>query len=328
MRLGGRGIRGRGIDVAPAARALGGRLLQAALVALLVGTLCFLLVQMLPGDQAFRIAAGRYGADMVNAAAAEAVRQELGLDLPAWRRLGAWLADLARLDLGTSLVSGEPVIDEIAHQLGATLLLSVAALLASVVLGPPLGVLMGLRPGGRLDLSGLVVSSGLRALPAFVLGLALLLTFAVWLELLPAADFVEPFAWVLPTATLALGLAALSSRVARDATAAVIRTPFFAFARMKGLAERDVVRRHVLRNAAAPVVAYLGVQLVFLVEGVVVVESLFAWPGIGHALVHAVIARDVPMIQGTALAMGLIFVILNAAVDLACLLLDPRTRQP
>ncbi|MFN7191885.1 MAG: ABC transporter permease subunit, partial [Rhodospirillales bacterium] len=95
----------------------------------------------------------------------------------------------------------------------------------------------------------------------------------------------------------------------------------------KGLGEFDVVRRHAVRNAAAPVVAYLGVQLVYLVEGVVVVESLFAWPGIGHALVHAVISRDIPMLQGTALAMGLLFVLLNAGVDFACRAIDPRVRH-
>jgi len=149
----------------------------------------------------------------------------------------------------------------------------------------------------------------------------------VQLGWLPAAGVGGWREVVLPATTLAIGLAAVSSRVARDAMVAVAHSPYLAFARTKGLPEGAVIRRHALRNAAVPVAAYLGVQLVTLVEGVVIVETLFAWPGIGHALVHAVVARDVPMVQGTALAMGLIFVALNAAVDLTCLAIDPRRRR-
>lgn len=316
---------------APGARAiaaaLGRRAVQAVLVALAVGSLCFLLVRLLPGDMALRIAAGRYGYDMVSVAAAEAVRAELGLDRPALVQFLAWLSRLARGDLGLSLVTGEAVADEIRHQLGATLTLSAAALLLSALVGPPLGLVMGLRPGGVLDRIGLGIASALRALPAFVIGVALIVVVSVRFGALPAAGHGEAEHLVLPAVTLALGLAAVSSRVARDAMAAVRASPYYAFARTKGLGDAAVLLRHGLRNAAVPILAYLGVELVSLVEGVVVVESLFAWPGIGHALVHAVVARDVPMVQGTALALGLIFVLLNALVDLACLALDPRARQ-
>ncbi len=310
-----------------ALRALSARLAQALLVALLVGTACFALVESLPGDVAYRIAAGRYGEDLVSTAAAEAVRRELGLDQPWWRRLAAWLVALAQLDLGQSLVSGEAVAEEIAHQLGHTVWLSLLALGLSVLLGPPLGLAMALRPGSALDLAGLAASAVLRALPAFVVGLGLMLVMAVHLGLLPAAGHGGAAHWVLPAATLAIGLAAMSSRITRDAALAVLAAPHVAFARHKGLAEGAVLRRHLLRNAAGPVLAYLGIQLVWLVEGVVVVESLFAWPGIGHALVHAVLARDVPMIQGTVLVMGLAFVLLNLVVDLACAVADPRLRR-
>ena len=305
-------------------RRIAARVLQALLVALVVGVLSFLLVEALPGDQAFRIAASRYGEDIVSAAAAEAVRQELGLDRPMVVRLAVWLGDLVRLNLGESLVTGERVTAELAHQFGATLALSAGALLLSMMIGPPLGLLMALRPGGILDAGGLMVSAALRALPSFVLGVLLMVVLAGWAGVLPAAGYDQPISWVLPAVTLALGLAAVSSRVTRDAALAVMRSGYVAFAATKGLPASAIVRRHGLRNAAAPVVSYLGVQLVHLVEGVVVVESLFAWPGIGHALVHAVVARDIPMVQGTALVMGLTFVALNALVDLACHVLDPR----
>lgn len=188
-----------GVAIRGVAGALGRRALQAVLVSFLIGALCFLLVRALPGDMAYRVAAGRYGYDLVDAAAAASVRAELGL-------------------------------------------------------------------------------------------------------------------------------AAASSRMARDATVAATAMPQFAFARLKGLSRAQVVRLHVLRNAAVPVVAYLGVQLALLVEGVVVIEILFGRAGIGHALVHAVFARDVPMVQGAALVLALAFVALNAATDLAVLALDPRRR--
>ncbi|GGY02043.1 ABC transporter permease [Litchfieldella qijiaojingensis] len=303
------------------------RLLQAGLVAWMVGTLTFVLTRTLPGDMAYRIAAGRYGHDMVDTAAAEAVRAELALNQPASSAYFGWLWDLLQFDLGRSLVSGEPVVRELWHQLGHSLGLAAVAVALSLLLGPPLGLAAGLRPRGMLDRLSEVVASVLRALPPFAVGLVLILVFAVGLGWLPAAGHGRTAHSVLPALTLALGLAAVSSRVARNAMADVSQSAYYAFSRTKGLSDRLTFMRHGLRNVAVPVVAYLGVQFVYLIEGVVVVETLFAWPGIGHALVHAIVARDVPMIQGTALIMGLLFVLLNTVVDIVCHLLDPRRRH-
>ncbi|WEF24859.1 ABC transporter permease [Paracoccus sp. S3-43] len=305
-------------------RALGYRAAQAVLVALLVGVLTFLMMQALPGDMAFRIAAGRYGYDAVNAAAADAVRQELGLDRPAIEAFGLWLRDLLRLDFGTSVISGAPVIDEIRHQLGASLQLAGAALALSLLIGPPVGVLAGLRAGGWLDRGLLVVSTALRSVPQFLMGLILIVLVSIHLGWLPAAGHGRPAHFILPSLTLALGLAAVSARIARDAMAGVAASPFYAFGRWKGLSEGQMFRRHGLRNIGVALVTFLGLQFVMLVEGVVVIESIFGWPGIGHALVHAIFGRDVPMVQGTALLLGLGFVALNAAVDLAAHWIDPR----
>lgn len=305
-------------------RLLLSRLFQAGLVAWLVGTLTFILTRSLPGDMAYRIAAGRYGHDMVDGAAAEAVRAELALDQPAVGAYFGWLWDLLQLDLGRSLVSGTPVVEALSHQLGHSLSLAVIAVLLSLLIGPPLGLVAGLKPGGALDRASEVAASVLRALPPFAVGLLLIMLFAVTLGWLPVAGHGSALHNVLPALTLGLGLAAVSSRVARNAMADVSHSAYYAFSRTKGLNERQSFMRHGLRNAAVPVVAYLGVQFVYLIEGVVVVETLFAWPGIGHALVHAIVARDVPMIQGTALVMGLLFVMLNTVVDIACHFLDPR----
>lgn len=307
-------------------RMLGYRLLQAGFVALLVGGLTFVLMRSLPGDMAYRIAAGRYGYDRVDAAAARAVQQELGLDRPAWQALADWFIQLLHFNPGKSLVSGEPVMAEIGHQLGQTLLLAAVALVMSLLLGPPLGIFAALNPGGRLDRLLLALSTVLRALPHFVLGLILVLIFALTLGLLPAAGYGDVQHVLLPALTLALGLAAVSSRVARNAMRQVAGSAWYSFGRTKGLKEGTLFWRHGLRNVSVPLVTYLSVQFIYLIEGVIVVETLFAWPGIGHALVHAIFARDVPMIQGSALVMGLLFVLLNAASDALCWWLDPRRK--
>ena len=315
-----RPVRGAGV-----LHALGTRLGQAVAVALLVGGATFAMMRSLPGDAAWRIAAGRYGYDNVDAASADAVREELGLDGPALPALVRWLGDLLRLDFGDSLVSGQPVVGEIAHQLGASLTLALSAVVLALLIGPPLGILAGLRPGGALDRVLLVVSTGLKAVPQFLMALVLILVVAVQLGWLPAAGYGEARHFVLPSLTLALGLAAVNARIARDAMARVAARPFYRFALWKGLSPRQTLVRHGLRNVSVPLVTYLGLQFVTLVEGVIVVEAIFGWPGIGHALVHAVFSRDVPMVQGTALVLGLGFVLVNAAIDVAVRRLDPRS---
>jgi len=303
---------------------LASRLVQAVMVALLVGVATFAMMRSLPGDAAWRIAAGRYGYDNVDAAAAEAVRAELALGGHWFPALMQWLGDLARLDFGVSLVSGQPVMTEISHQLGASLWLALVAVGLSLVMGPPLGILAGLRPGGWLDRCLLVVSTGLKSVPQFLMALILILALSVQLRWLPAAGYGQAKHFILPGLALALGLAAVNARIARDAMARIAGMPFYSFARWKGLSERQVLLRHGLRNVSVPLMTYLGLQFVLLVEGVVVIESIVGWPGIGHALVHAVFARDVPMVQGTALVLGLGFVVVNALIDLAVRRIDPR----
>ena len=303
------------------------RTLQIVVLALLIGTLCFFMARALPGDLATRIAAGRYGYDMVSNAAADAVRAELGLDRPMWQALLHWLGELARLDLGVSLVSGDPVLHEIAHSLGHTLWLSAVAVAMAALMGLPLGIWAGLHAQGLVDRATMAVAVLLRALPPFMLALLLMIVVAVQFGALPVAGHGHAGSVLLPALTLALGMAAGLARVARGAMLAVVRSPAWEFARTKGLGDGQALWRHGVRNAAVPVVTWLGIQTVFLVEGALVVETLFAWPGIGHALVHAIFGRDIPVLQGTALAMGLMFVLFNLLIDALCMVLDPRLRQ-
>ena len=306
--------------------ALAQRALQALVVAVIVGIVSFAMMQALPGDAAYRIAAGRYGYDMMDAAAAEAVRVELGLDQHWAIQLLDWLSALARFDLGNSLVYGGPVAEKIVTQLGYSLLLAAGAVITSLMIALPVGILAGLRPGGLIDRGSLAISIFLRAVPAFALGIVLVLVCAVQLRLLPVAGFRGFSHLILPSLTLGLGLAAVSNRVVRDAVTTAMAAEWRLFARTKGLSARLTLFRHVLRNASLPVVTYVGVQMAYLIEGVVIVETVFAWPGIGHALVHAIFARDIAMVQGTALTLGLIYVALNLVIDIACRGIDPRMR--
>ena len=252
------------------------------------------------------------------------MRSELGLDQPWWQSYFDWLLDLVQFNLGHSLVSGESVWAEIAHQFGHTLSLALAALVISIFIGPPLGLLAAQKPNRWFDRLTLVVSTVLRSVPIFIIGIALITLLAVQIKWLPAAGYGTPQHYILPALTLAIGLSAVSVRVSRHAMVQVQTSEYYDFAKLKGLNKWTAFCRHGLRNVTIPILAYHSVQLVYLVEGVVIVESLFAWPGSGHALVHAIVARDVPMIQGTALIMGGMFVVLNMVVDLLSGLIDPR----
>lgn len=303
------------------------RLTQMLLVIWSVGTLTFILTRQLSGDMAYRIAASRYGYDQTDSAAAEAVRAELGLELPWWESYFSWLGDLVSFNLGKSLVSGEPVWQELQHQFGHTLSLAVVALVLALLIGPTLGMLAACKPNGIFDRLTLVFSSLFRAVPAFIIAIALISLFAVQLRWLPSGGYGSWQHFILPALTLAIGLSAVSLRVTRQAMLQAMGSDYYQFARLKGLSRWQTFLRHGIRNIAVPVIAYHSVQLIYLIEGVVIVESLFAWPGSGHALVHAIIARDVPMIQGTTLVMGGLFVVLNTIADLVSAKIDPRIRQ-
>lgn len=299
------------------------RLLQLIAVSWGVGTLTFILMRSLPGDMAYRIAASRYGMDAVDSRAADIVREELGLDQGALSAYWQWFTDLLSWNLGNSLVSGAPVSESLWHMLGHSLLLAGAGMAIALIIAIPLG-LASAYWGGWLDRTLLTVSTVMRAVPVFVIGLLAVIVFALEWNLFPVAGFGTPAHLVLPALTLALSLAAISNRVIHTEAKRVFGSSFYEFARMKGLSPWQAFQHHGIRNIAVPVVAFLGIQLITVVEGVVMIESLFSWPGIGHGLAHAIFARDIPLIQGAALMMGVMFVVLNTLVDIACHYLDPR----
>lgn len=321
-----RGTPAQSLEMPGLLRVTMSRLRQAVLVALIVGIASFLMAEALPGDAAYNVAGGRYGSDAVDGKAAELVRKELGLDQPAWVRLARWLGRLAVLDLGRSPVTGEPIVNVLKHALSHSLELALAALLLALLIAMPVGCIAGMLAGSMLDRVVTAMSIGLRSIPAFLLGMVLMLLMGVTYRLLPAAGHDHIASMALPALTLGILLAAILVQVVRNAVAEAVTSEQFQFARQKGLPFAAAFWRHGVRNAAIPVVAYVGVQAVLLLEGVVVAESLFSWPGIGHALTHAVYERDVPMLQGTALTLGLSFVLFTYAIDLICFVIDPRSR--
>ncbi|TDO97312.1 ABC transporter permease [Marinomonas balearica] len=302
------------------------RFIQLIMVAWGVGTLTFILMRSLPGDMAYRLAASRYGQDNFDSSTAELIRHELKLDQSAWSAYFSWLGDLLQLNLGNSMVSDLPVMDTLSHMLGHSLLLAGVGMIIAILLAFPLG-LWAAKYGGWADRLTLLFSTSVRALPVFVIGVLLILVFSLELELLPVAGFGTPAHLILPSLALAISLAAVSSRIIRNEAKRVFNSSFFEFAQIKGLSTRKAFQRHGWRNLLVPVIAFFAIQLITVVEGVVMIESLFSWPGIGHGLAHAIFARDIPIIQGAALLMGIMFVVLNTLVDIISYYLDPRIKQ-
>ncbi len=300
------------------------RLGQALATAALLASLCFGFVHALPGDLALRIAAARVGEERVTPETAERIRQAEGLDRPLIVQYGQWLGALAQGDLGRSLVSGRPVVQELAYHGRFTLQLGVLGWGLSYLIALPLGIWAGFRPGGWGDrlIDGFTVL--LASLPSFLVGLGLISVFALSLRWLPPAGYRTGAHMVLPVVTLALSLVAFSIPVIRAAVLEVRGAYFMLFARVKGLRPGAAFCHHGIRNAAVPVITYAALQLTFVIDGFVVIETLFNYPGLGDLLVKALLARDIPVIMGAGLMFGLAFALVSLAADLARLWLDPR----
>lgn len=305
-------------------RPLGGRLL--ALVPVLFGItlLVFLLNALGLGDPA-RAAMGQ----RADPGALARIRQEYALDRPLPVQYAAWMARLARGDLGTSWREERPVTEVIAERLPATVRLAVAATVVSIVLGLAAGAAAALRPGSVVDhalMAGAVLGI---STPVFWLGMMLSLVFAVTLGWLPVSGYGDGDLahLVLPALTLGALHTGTVARMTRSSLLEVIRQDYVQSARAKGLPEWRVMLKHALRNALIPVVTVIGIGLADLLVGAPLTETVFAWPGLGRLLVAAVGQRDLPVVMGSVLVFALVYVGGNLIVDLAYLVIDPRTRH-
>jgi peptide/nickel transport system permease protein len=294
-----------------------------------VAVAVFSLLYLAPGDPAAMIAG-----DLATADDIARIHQQLGLDKPFLIRFGGWLWGVLHGDLGTSIVSSQPVAALIGQRIEATAALTVLTLLLSIAFAIPLGVLAAWRVGTWIDRSVMVLAVLGFSVPSFVLAYLLILGFSVELNLLPVQGYVsirEGFApfiahLILPSIALGLIYGALIARITRASMLEVLSQDYIRTARAKGLADDVVLRRHALRNAAIPIATVIGIGLGLLISGVVVTETVFAIPGIGRLTVDAILRRDYPVIQGVILLFSFAYVLVNLVVDISYTLLDPRVR--
>ncbi|HEV8310263.1 MAG TPA: ABC transporter permease [Methylomirabilota bacterium] len=302
-------------------RYLAARLLASLPILLGVTLAVFVAMRLIPGDPAL-IFAG----DRATAADIERLRGQLGLDRPLYVQYGIFVGHLARGDLGLSIRSGRPVSLELHGRLGNTLTLAVAAIAVTVAVGVPLGIAAAVRRRTWLDRASLFLSLiGITA-PAFVIGVLLQLVFAVRLGLFPTAGAGSLWHLVLPALTLGAFPVANVARLTRANMLEVLGQDYVRTARSKGLAERAVVWRHALRNALIPTVTVVGLQLGYMLGGAVLVEVVFAWPGLGRFLVQSIASRDYPAVQGAVLLIAVGYLVINVVVDVLYAVLDPRIR--
>jgi peptide/nickel transport system permease protein len=298
------------------------RLLAALPVLLGVSILVFSMLHLLPGDPAQII----LGEAVTSAQDLARLRRELGFDAPLHVQYARFLGRALSGDLGRSLQSRRPVLDEILAQLPSTVQLTLAGLALAVVVGVVLGVAAATHRGSWADTLCMLLALGGLSMPAFWLGLMLIFFFALQLGWLPATGQGGLARLVLPALTLGYGAAGVIARLVRSSMLEVLRIEYVTTARSKGLAERRVVYRHALRNALIPVITIVGLQFGALLGGTVVIETVFARQGIGRLLVGAILYKDFPLVQGIVLFTASAYVLVNFLVDLGYALTDPRIR--
>lgn len=302
------------------------RFLAAVPVLLLVAIFSFLLLQLIPGDPALVMLGEDASPEQI-----EALRKALKLDRPLWEQLMAWLGGLLTGDLGTSIVFQRPVLDLVLERLPLTIWLGLLSLSISIPFGVCLGILAAIYRGTIIDSAvGILALIGL-SLPNFWIGLMGIYFFSVMLGWVPPIGNVSDRGfgtWVgsmiLPATVIGTAQMGLLARITRSTMLDVLKLDYVRTARAKGISEFRVVLKHALRNALIPIVTVIGVMFSLLIAGAVIVETVFAIPGVGRLVVQSIVARDYPVVQGALLLIAGAFVIINLLVDLAYVYLDPR----
>lgn len=303
------------------------RLLFMIPVALLVTFVTFMLIHLVPGDPA-RVLLGEEATPQSVAA----LRLQLGLDRPLGVQYGLWLWQAIHGNLGESIQLQQPVIQAIWQRLPVTIELGVASLIFSVALAVPLGVMAATNRNGRLDWLVNVTSLLGTAIPSFVLGLLLILVFAVFIRIFPPGGYV-PFTedplgnlrdLVLPAVALGTGAVAVNLRQVRTSMLEVLHEDYIRTAWAKGLRPRQVNYRHALRNALMPLLTIVGLQVGAILAGTFVIETIFLWPGIGALTIQSIFSKDYPVVQGVVLLAALSYMAVNLFVDIGYRVLDPR----
>lgn len=295
-----------------------GRLL---LTVLLISTIIFFVIRVIPGDPALVIA----GIDATEADIA-AIRAKLGTDQPLSAQYFQWLSQIVRFDFGKSLTSGELVIKLILERFPLTLSLALMGIVISLLIALPLGVLSAVKRWSFWDYLGMIISQLGMAIPSFWLGIMLLLVFAVMIPIFPLFGSGTLRHLLLPSFALGFARAAVLLRLTRASMIEELSKEYVVTARAKGLTENMVKFKHTLRNALLPVVTIAGIQLGYMLGGAIIIEQVFSLPGLGRLFLYGVYQRDFTLIQGGVVFVALIFSLINFSVDLLYSLLNPRIR--
>lgn len=308
-------------------RFLGFRLLSMVIALIGVSTVVFALIHMIPGDPIRKSMGTRFNQQLYDQRRAAA-----GLDRPIVEQYLSWMGRAVRGDLGQSFRNNRQVTDVVLERLPATLSLAVAALTIALLIALPVGIVSAVRSGSKLDYAATAASQVGVSVPDFWAGIMYILLFALTLQWLPPSGYASPFddpvQWlrhlILPAITVGLVSGSILTRFVRSAVLEALNQDYVRTATAKGLSDRQIVRSHVLPNAAIPIVTVVGLQLGFLLGGVVVVETIFAWPGIGRLALQAVGDRDYTVLQGAVLYLAATFLVVNFLVDVLYAVLDPR----
>lgn len=299
------------------------------IILLLVSFLTFFLLQVIPGDPAQLILGIEASPEVL-----ESLRMQLGLDKPWPIRYASWLAGMLRGDFGVSIRLERPVFSLIVERLPVTLSLASIAMLIALLIALPAGIFSAVKWGSPLDYFLLFITQLGIAIPSFWVGIILILIFSLYLRLFPTGGFVS---WsenplgafrslLLPSLSLGLVTAAFLTRMLRSSMLEVLSQAYIITAKAKGLTSSQVIFRHALKNALIPVTTLAGIQFSFLMGGSIVIEEVFALPGLGRLLLSAVYARDIPLIQGLVMFVTTVVVVSNFVVDVLYAYLDPRVR--
>lgn len=302
------------------------RFLILCLMLAIVSVIAFLLPYMAGGDPARTILMSRMRDTALDPHAVEALRVSLGLDRPLYVQYFAWLSGAVRGDLGFSFTSSQPVAAELLRSLWVSVTLALTALAVAVAVALPLGTLAAMRPGGRLDNFATLMIQTFVATPEYWFAPMSALVFALYLGWLPSAGWDSWRSLVLPALTLTLRPLAYFTQVTRAAMAEVLRAPYITAARSRGLGMHGTVMRHGIRNGSLPVVTFFALWLAGLLGGSVVVEVIFAIPGMGRLLYDAVVNRDIPMLQGGFICIVALSILINTLADSFYVLINPAMR--
>lgn len=297
------------------------RLIETALILLGITLVTFILLYLLPADPARQIAGRSATAETV-----ENIRNQLGLNDPLFVQYGRYLANLFQGDLGRSYLQRAEVSELIATRLPASLLLMVSAIITELIIGLTIGVIAALRRNRPIDHTLMIFSFTAISAPQFVIGIILLYVFAVKLAWFPIGGYGTFAHLVLPSVTLGLLGAGWYSRMMRSSMIDVLQQDFVRTARAKGLARLRIVTRHVMPNAILPIIAMIGIDIGLFMSGIVVVESVFGWPGIGQLAWQAIQRVDIPVIMGVTIVSATAIVVGNLLADFVAPLIDPRIK--